>query len=265
MAKKAEVKKGMERAQELALKGAAGALTTAVDFAADAGLGLEGTDKASFAIPFLAVLQSNSPALDTVDGAKAGMFMNTVTNELYSEALVIPVAFQRRYLAWAPRTAGGGFRGEHSVLVVEGAANELGWKKNAMGQLELPDGAVLKDTRNHFIILLTEDGGSVQALLSLSSTQIKKSKRWMSRIQSIQMKTPAGKLYTPPSFSHVYKLTTLNESNEKGTWKGIQVDLVGPVADPEQYAAAKHFHTLVVAGKVEVATPPAEGEGGEAF
>ena len=75
----------------------------AADFAADAGLGMEGADKSSFAIPFLSILQGLSPQLETVDGAKPGLFINSITNEVFKEVLVIPCAFQRRFLRWAPR------------------------------------------------------------------------------------------------------------------------------------------------------------------
>lgn len=235
-----------------------------VDFAADAGMGLEGADKASFAIPFLAVLQANSPQLEVLREARAGMFLNTVTNELYETVEVIPVAFQRRYLAWAPRAAGGGFKGEFSVAQVEGQANELGWKKDpTTGQMVLPDGSILKDTRNHFILVVGKDGNTQQAMFSLASTQIKKSKTWLTLIQTIKMKDSAGRSFTPPSFSHVYRCSTVNEENDKGKWKGVGIALVGPVTDPGVYAAAKHFHSLVVAGKVEVAAPAHEV--GEAF
>lgn len=231
------------------------AMQQTLDFASDAGMGMEGADKDSYAVPFLAILQTNSPQLETVTGAKAGLILNTVTNDLYEQADIIPVAFQRRYLAWAPRAAGGGFRGEHSVGEVESIANPLGVKKTADGQLVMPDGCILKDTRNHFVIVANN---GMQAILSLSSTQIKKSKRWMSRQQSIQMKDAAGRTFNPPAFSHMYKLTTVSEENDKGKWKGIVIDLIGPVASVELYEAAKRFHKLIVEGKVNVSAPASD-------
>lgn len=233
-------------------------------FREDAGKGMEEADKASFAIPFLVVLQSNSPQIETVPGAKAGMFLNSVTDELYETVEVVPVAFQRRYLAWMPRESGGGFKGEYPVAKVEGDGNPLGWqrKKDAKGneQMFLPDGSILRDTRNHFILVINKEGQTMQAVFSFASTQVKKSKRWMSRIQSIQLKDDKGKFFNPPSFSHIYKCSTVKEENDKGSWRGIQIDLVGPVTNPELYLAAKHFHQLIVAGKVEVSPPPSEGE-----
>ena len=234
------------------------ALSTNVvmDFAADAGMGMEGADKDSFAIPFLALLQGLSPQLETVDAAKPGLFINTITDEVFKEALVVPCAYQRRYLRWAPREAGGGYKGEYSPIDVE-TGKILGVEKNAEGQLTL-EGDQLKDTRNHFVLVQSATGAWQPALLSLSSTQIKKSKRWMSLIQGVEMRTPEGKPFNPPSFSHVYRLKSVKEENSKGSWWGIEVSVVEPVQDAELYARAKDFNKQVAAGEVKVQEPISE-------
>ena len=234
------------------------ALTTnvALDFAADAGMGMEGTDKNSFAIPFLAVLQGLSPQLETVEGAKPGLFINTITNEIYKEAVVVPCAFQRRFNRWAPREQGGGYRGEYNPIDVE-TGNLEGLEINKEGRPTL-EGDTLKDTRNHFVLVQSHTGGWSPAILSLTSTQIKKSKRWMSLIQGIEMRAPNGKIFTPPSFSHVYKLVTKKEENQQGSWWGIEVSTVGPIEDAEVYAKAKAFHNRVASGEVEVSQPQQE-------
>lgn len=223
------------------------------DMMADAGAGLEGADRTSFAIPFITILQGLSPQIETVDGAKPGLFINTITNELYKEVLVVPCAFQRRYLRWAPRSEGGGYKGEYNPVDIETGKVE-GAAPNAEGRLMIGTDE-LKDTRNHFVLVQTEAGTWQPALLSLSSTQIKKSKRFMSLIQGIEVKAPNGKTFTPPSFSHIYKLTTVKEKNSKGEWWGLEVSIVEQVSDPEVYAKAKAFHGSVVAGEVEVAPP----------
>ena len=63
-----------------------------IDYSADAGAGLEGADKDSYAIPFLLALQPLSPQVvdKTVAGAEAGMLMNSVSLELRKEAFFIP-------------------------------------------------------------------------------------------------------------------------------------------------------------------------------
>ncbi|TXH50790.1 MAG: hypothetical protein E6Q97_19655 [Desulfurellales bacterium] len=234
-----------EKTNALALMG--------VDFAADAGMGMEGVDKDSFAIPFIALLQGLSPQLETVDAAKPGLFINTITDEVFKEVLVVPCAYQRRYLRWAPRSEGGGYKGEYNPIDIE-TGKILGVEKDADGRLRL-EGDELKDTRNHFVLMQSESGAWQPALLSLSSTQIKKSKRWMSRIQGIELRTPEGKAFNPPSFSHVYKLKAVKEENSKGSWWGVDVELVEPVSDAELYLRAKEFNKQVAAGEVKVQEP----------
>lgn len=245
-----------------------------LDFASDAGAGLEGADKASFAIPFIIVLQGQSPQLETIDGAKPGKLLNSITNELYDEVLVIPCAYQRRFIRWSPRASGGGYKGEYNPMEVETGKVEGMQQLNGVYLMDVPQGAPafdpkglplydhLADTRNHFCLVKSATGSWQPALISLASTQIKKSKRWMSRIQGLQLTDPSGKAYNPPSFSHIYKLSSKKEENSKGSWYGVEVDLVGPIEDGELYANAKKFNQSVNAGTVEVAQPVAPTEAG---
>jgi hypothetical protein len=233
-------------------------LSTAVemDFAADAGMGLEGADKDTYAIPFLSILQGLSPQIETVDGARPGLFINTITDELFKEVKVIPVSFQRRFLRWAPRSEGGGFKGEYSPIDVETGKVE---------GLDFVDGKYLigkdqlKDTRNHFLLVHSDRHDTWNpAMLSLTSTQIKKSKRWMSLINGIELRTAEGRSYTPPSFSHIYKLSTIKEENSQGSWWGLEVSLDGKLTDADVYQKAKDFNRQVQSGDVKVQEPHSE-------
>lgn len=250
-----------------------------LDFASDAGQGLEGSDKSSFAIPFLTVLQGLSPQLETIDGAKPGKILNTITNELFDEVLVIPCAYQRRFIRWASRSSGGGYKGDFNPIDVETGKVDGLQLLNGMYLMDVPQGAPafdpkglplydhLSDTRNHFVLFQSKSGAWQPALVSLASTQIKKSKRWMSRIQGLLLNDASGKAFNPPSFSHVYKLKSIKEENSKGSWHGVDVDLVEAVKDGALYANAKKFNQSVNSGAVEVAQPvSAEAAGdGEKF
>jgi hypothetical protein len=201
-------------------------------------------------------LQGLSPQLETVEGARPGLFINTITDELFKEVLVVPCAYQRRYLRWAPRSEGGGYKGEYNPIDIE-TGKIVGVEKDAEGRLKL-EGDELKDTRNHFVLMQSETGAWQPALLSLSSTQIKKSKRWMSRIQGVELRTAEGKAFNPPSFSHVYRLKSVKEENSKGSWWGLDVELVEAVQDAELYNKAKDFNKQVAAGEVKVQEPISE-------
>jgi hypothetical protein len=58
--------------------------------------------------------------------------------------------------------------------------------------------------------------------------------------------------FTPPSYSHVYKLKTVPQSNSKGTWFGWDIQKVGPVTDKGMYDAAKLFSQGVSKDVVKV-------------
>jgi hypothetical protein len=84
----------------------------------------------------------------------------------------------------------------------------------------------------------------------MKSTQLKISRKWNSMMASIKMKGKNG-LFTPASFSHIYKLRTVQQSNDKGTWFGWEVSKVGPVEDTNLYQQAKAFAESVSRGDIK--------------
>lgn len=236
-------------------------------FAEDAGAGMEGATSESFAIPFLSVLQKGSPQVDeasgaALEGARAGMLYENVTGRLFDGkggVTVVPCAYRRVFLRWAPKgSQGAGFKGE---LLPERVAEmrARGQIAELDGKLYVPleDGTVnekrcdrISDTRNHYVLLVDEATGAwKEALLSLTSTQIKKSKMLMSALASVKVSGPNG-LFTPPTFANTVRVTTTPESNDKGTWFGVKFELAGQVSRAEVYAAAKAFHASVAKGSV---------------
>jgi len=231
-----------------------------MDFERDAGKGFETADKDAYAIPFLIVLQTNSPQVSEGDaahvkGAKAGMLMNSATKELFDGkvgVLLVPAYYQHRYVEWVPRDQGGGYRGDYSPQDVD--VTKL--SRNQSGKFVLDNGNYLADTRYHFCIQLISDGPRT-VVLSLSSTQIKKSKNWMTLMQTIKLKGKTDRKYTPPTYSHAYKMTTVQESNDKGKWMGVVIEvnhlLSGKEADI--YVLAKEFAKQVSTGQAKPEEP----------
>jgi len=247
---------------------ATGTALAVINYQADAGMGIEEADKDSFAIPFLAVLQGLSPQIETVAGARPGLFINTITNELIEAVEVIPVAFQRRYLRWTPRSAGGGFKGQLTVAEVEsmiasGAAKNNGGKNgdSLCVQEDGKPGDELKDTRIHFVLMRSPTTGLWSpAIISLASTAIKRSKRWLTMIDGIKEIGADNKPFTPPSFSRVYKVTTEKETNNEGSWYSPVFAVSGKVEDANLYASCKKLHASVASGAVKAQPPAEEGQ-----
>lgn len=225
-------------------------------FADDANAGFEEAGANAYAIPFLQVLQSGSPQCKKSDGAyikgaEEGMFYNTVTQEVFSGEdglIVIPCHYTQRFIEWKTRESGGGFVGEH--LPTDPCVGTT--KKDDKGRDLLPNGNTLVDTRNHYVLIVGQDGSLSPALLAMSSTQSKVSRQWMSKMQGIKIKNSAGQFVTAPMSSRKYKLTTVAKSNDKGSWFVPNVELAGIVEDAAEYQAAADFRNAVRSGEAQV-------------
>ncbi|HCV03299.1 MAG TPA: hypothetical protein DG048_11680 [Pseudoalteromonas sp.] len=222
-------------------------------FEADAGVGLDMAQE-DLALPFIKVLSRQDPTLDNLDDAKAGDIYNTVTGEVYSGKtgiVVIPCAYQRRFIEWSPRGIGSGapvniFTPEQALPQVERSPEDN--KDYVVGG----NGSYLEETAQHFVLVLGEDGMPTTALIAMKSTQLKKSRKWNSMVLGRKLIGTNGNVYTPARFSHQYLLKTVSEENSKGSWHGWEISLDKRVDDHGLYQQAKAFAVSIGAGDVEV-------------
>lgn len=250
----------------------------ATSFEEDANDGQQQLDADSVAIPFLTVLQKNSPQCDPDQGdympdAKPGMLYNTVSRELYDGkegVKFVLCAFKRTFLQWAAREVGGGFRGEHTPEAVVKMRDQgiLVDMENRLyvaddnGNVNPKKNDKVADTRVNYILILDENTGAAQqAVLSLSSTQIKKSKQLNSLWVNQKLDRADGSKYTPACYAHVFSVTTIPESNEKGNWSGVKFEREGLLGDTQTYQLARSFAKLVGAGNATVNYDAARGAG----
>tara|TARA_Y100001951_G_scaffold20913_1_gene15920 strand:- start:645 stop:1391 length:747 start_codon:yes stop_codon:yes gene_type:complete len=230
-------------------------LPVKIDFAADANFGLEKMTAQDLAIPFLSLVQKTSPQniLD-LEGCKPGMIFNTVTNKLYKELTVLPCGYKRAFVEWVPREKGGGYVSEHLPN------SEITRKpRNKRGEIVLENGNILVETAYQFVINVNGKSAD-QGVISMSSTQLKKSRRWNSMMIGLKVPHPNGTMVTPASFSHKYKLKTMAEKNDQGTWHGWDIEVLEPVKETNLYQMAKVFAGAIKSGDVKV-TPPSKENG----
>ena len=244
-----------EKEKEVAEKKAGTLASLDVDmFEEDAGAGMA-MDQEDFALPFLKVLSALDPLIQEGEiDAKPGDLYNTVTGAVYSGKAgvnVIPAHYERRFLLWAPRGSGSG-----APLSIFGPGdNRPETKRDENDNKDYVvggDGQYIDETHQHYVVIVEEDGTFSTALISMKSTQLKKSRKWNTMIASRSMKNSEGRSFTPPRFSHVYKLTTSSEKNDKGQWHGWNIELVGQVEDAEVYHSAKSFYESIKGGEVTV-------------
>ena len=226
-----------------------GALATNL-FEADANQGAQNISQEDLALPFLKILGQLSPEVKKRDGkyvagAEPGKIINTVTNELFDDIDVIPCHYKRQYIEWQDRgTSSGAPVAIHEADsdIVSTTTRDKGYKDR------LPNGNYLENTANHFVLLCGKNPQT--ALLSMKSTQLKVSRKWNSMMMGIKMQGKNG-LFTPPTYSHIYNLKTVQMSNDKGTWFGWDVSKKGPVEQEDLYGMAKNFALSVGKGETQ--------------
>jgi hypothetical protein len=258
-------------------KSTAVAVASTFDYGSDAGAGFEETKGSDLSIPFINVLQNNSPKVEAEE-AKAGQMFNTVTGELYPEVNFLPVHEHKCFVEWIPRDSGGGFVAIHEMDsdVVKAALAAVGGKRQ--GKLLLKNGNELIET--HYVYgLILEDNFETSkgfGVLSFTSTKIKPKRDWFTSMWMIKGK--------PPIYAFRAQLKTEKQKNEKGTFYNFTIRpghpsptatwtqaLINP-ASP-LFLEAKDFRDMVISGVAKAAyetqnagsgSSPAEGEDGAA-
>ena len=222
-------------------------------FEDDAAKGLGKIGQEDLALPFLKILGQLSPEVNKrdgkyVEGAEPGMIYNSVSGDLYDGVKgidVIPCFYKLEYIEWKDRGEGPGA----PVAIYDSSSDIMSkTKPDANYKDRLPNGNYIEKTASHFVIVSGDSPST--ALISMKSTQLKISRKWNSMMSGIKMKGANG-MFTPASFSHIYKLKTTQMQNDKGTWFGWEVSKVGPITDASIYQQAKTFSDSISKGAVK--------------
>ena len=268
------------------------ALEALTDFGEDIGLGLEGASIDEQLTPFIGVLQSNSPQCDAaaqspklLDTARAGMLYNTATEQLYDGKVgveFVAVAREALYTKWQhPRVIGSpGFRGTTRMddPAVRQIIKERGSKFGALigseyDEFKESDVEVAYTQQYNLYGLygpvgLTADTAQ-HAVIAFTSTKIKVYQKFFSTANAIRYRA-GDKLVTPPLWAHVWRLTSIPDSNSKGNFFNFKLDLISATPtesltrrrDPGLYDVAKSFYEQIQTGKVKA--DYSAGDAGEA-
>ena len=221
------------------------------DMEADAQQGTQNISQEDLALPFLKILGQLSPEVNKrdgkyVEGAEPGKIINTVTNELFDKISVVPCHYKRHYIEWQDR----GTSGSGAPVAIHDADSDIVSQTTRGKDYKdrLANGNYLDNTASHFVLTLGDTPST--ALISMKSTQLKISRKWNSLMMGLKLQGKNG-LFTPPTYSHIYNLSTVQMSNDKGTWFGWEVEKMGPVTDKGIYDMAKSFALSVGKGEVE--------------
>ena len=199
-----------------------------LDFSGEAMAGMENVGAEDLGIPFMMIIQSNSPERDRtspkyIKDADQGMIINSVTRNILGgegeSVTFIPCSYKKMYVEWRPRTSGGGFVGSHGDPNIMSQT-----KRDTMGKDVLPNGNIIVPTAYIFGLVINEEQHAFErVVISFTSTQTKKARGWLSQMMSVKLDGPKGK-FVPPMYAFKYNVSTVSEKNEKGSWYGWKIE-----------------------------------------
>ena len=225
-------------------------------FLADANSGLENVGADDLALPFLKIAQAMSPQLKKhdgqhIEGLEEGDLFNSLDGTVYKQdkgIIVVPVAYKRTWLEWRPDR--DGLEAVHTTSEILGKTT-----KGPRGEDVLENGNTVQTTANHYVFILEEEGdGYSPALLSLTGSQLKKSRKWNAMMAGIKIRSSKGQLFTPATFSHKYHMRTVLETWQQNSWFGVDFSLIGRLGGEEAqlYNEARSFAQSINAGEVDI-------------
>jgi len=251
-------KKSTEVAEKKNTQVAAGGFS----YGDDSGGGFENKTGADLSIPFINLLQSNSPEVQkSKDGkVRIGFMKNTVTGEIFTgdEGLYfLPVHDDSAFVEWVPRHKGGGFVAVHdpaSEEVQEAIKRNGGRipKKGSDGKkIPLAIGPnELVETYYLYGLILEEDLETTRgfAVIAFTSTKIKVYRDFVTAMMLIKGQ--------PPMWAFRVHITSDIQENESGTFANYEIKpatgenwvecLIPP--DSDLYTEAKDFRKMVTSG-----------------
>lgn len=235
--------------------------TDVVDLSQYQGLGVEDATVDDISIPFLVVLQKNSPQVDPdhakfVLDATPGMIMNTVTGDLYpgrdAGLKMYHVMFMKNLVEWVPRNEGGGMVGIHDMNSdILREAKEHPEKRFLKVTAA---GTELVDTRYHYVLFEGKDGLE-PAVLTMTSTMVKVSRKWISRLKTTRVKLPDGRVIDGPAWTYPYQATVVSDSNKKGswlTWSFEKLESESCVTDKAVFDTCASFYKAIKKGETKL-------------
>ena len=190
-----------------------------------AGAGMENVGAGDLLVPRLGILQPLSPQLkknksEYIEGAEAGLIADIGTGEIFPGGVwFLPVYYRKEYLEWHPRESGKGLAAIHSnPAVLDGCTRD-----ESNGRMMMPNGETyIAETAQFFGLNLS--AGRRWSFIPMTSTQLKKARRWNTLATGEKLRRADGSEFTAPMFYRSYNLGTADEENNKGEWVGWTIN-----------------------------------------
>lgn len=265
------------------------------DFTGDEGAGFDNQTMADRKLPIFQLLQSNSPKVVESRGKIfPGQWLNSVTGEVHDELEVVAAITDQTFVSYVPRDDGGGFRGKYapnSKTVLEAIKRNDG---KAFGKLPFPQPPdpktqkpqptqELVETFEIYAIICKGREIVGFGMIPCASMKITPYRDWNSQLTMfaplIISKDKDGKeigrkqfkMGEIPLFAHRVRLTSVSDTNPKGTFMkpvfspinggdDLKLSMIGQ--KDSRYQAAKKLREDVMKGSARAAYETMENEPG---
>ena len=227
-------------------------------FGDDLESGFENVTHEDTSLPYVRILGQLSAEVNEGDGkylsgAKPGMIYNNITNEVFDGKKgikVVPCYYKRDFPEKSDKGDG------MATTIVTHAFNSpiIQTGKREGSKIRLPNGNYLEETAYYYVLMETKSGGMTPALITMKSSQLSVSKKWLAMMKLMQVADGKGGFKRPPMHGVVYNLASALQKNDKGSWYGWSVtqDRIMGQEDVNLYKTAKELK--IIAGKGNVQT-----------
>jgi hypothetical protein len=241
-------------------------LPVTLNYGQDAGRGFEKMDSSELQIPFLLLLQSNSPQLkDREFKGRAGDLVDPISGNIYEADKgleFVPAARRHTFVEWTPRNQGGSskFVAQHepqSELVRRALA-----ARERAGKMKLENGNELVET---FYLTGISVPTMSPIVIGFSSTKIKVYRGLATRLSQFYLPDAQGKRIDVPLFAHRLRVCSFLDANSLGEFYNYSIQpftngsmrdsLLSP--DSDLYKIARDLNAAIVSGGVSIGNQPA--------
>ena len=206
--------------------------------------------------PRVSIVQAMSPqrqkkSSDYNPNAEEGDLYYSGTNLVINGddgLLFLPAYYTKTLVEWGLRELGGGIKAVHP------ADSDLlnRCTRDSTNRLITPGGSTqLTVTANHYGYALVDETPH-KCVINMTGSQLKHSRAWNTMIQGTKLKGAKG-MFTPPAYSHWYRLTTQVESNDRGSWYSYNITQERMLDESEKdlFAEAEEFSKHVATGSLD--------------
>jgi hypothetical protein len=208
-------------------------LTAPPDWLQGSNLGNENVSSDDMTRPRLKLTQQMSPELveggpNYIEGVKQGQILNTVTKKAVDTLDVVNLYYTREYALYGNRQKG-----------MTGYFGRAGTETEALAIRDSLEGDAdnysIVETGQHLVIILDENHNpESEAVVSMDGTKMQTSNTWNSNIA----------LTHADRFASIWTLSTIRQSNSKGSWFNYKTDFKGWV-DKDLHDHAKSLYEQI--------------------